>query len=44
MSDPIQKTINHLKKDNKECLKENKEHDALIKRLTDEPKYARGKK
>lgn len=40
----VTKTIKHLKEDNKDCAKETKEHKALIKRLTDEPKYSRGKK
>ena len=40
----IKKTINHLKKDNKECVQETKEHNYLVKRLTDEPHYKRGKK
>lgn len=40
----IKKTVTHLKEDNKMCVKENKEHNELIKRLTDEPNYKRGKK
>lgn len=43
-NDAVKKTIKHLKEDNKDCVKENKEHNVLIKRLTNEPKYSRGKK
>jgi hypothetical protein len=28
-----QKAVAHLKQDNKDCIKENKEHNELIKRL-----------
>ena len=44
MKDVIKKTVKHLKEDNKDCAKETKEHNALVKRLTDEPNYKRGKK
>lgn len=39
----IKKTIKHLKQDNKDCVKETKEHNNLVNRLVDEPSYNRGK-
>jgi len=35
--------IKHLKEDNKDCAKETKEHNKLVKRLTDEPNYRKQK-
>lgn len=39
----VKATIKHLKEDNRDCTKETKEHNKLVKRLTDEPSYRRKK-
>jgi len=44
MKNVIKKTIKHLKKDNKECIKENKEHRGLVDSLSAKSKSTVRKK